>query len=285
VIVPPSGTVTFTINGGPTGNGGVAVLSSGGTASVNQPPSTTNDPVTGYAIVPLPYKYGVNTVTATYSGDNDYSPSATTVTFNFYIVPPSGYQGDYTITATPTTLPIAIGSTGSATITVTPVSNYFGFVQVTCVGLPLYATCILQPDQVQLDGTGTSRTMALTVLTQAPVLIGSVTPHQVAERLAGILGAPILLCLVLGSFRRGRKALRAGGIRGLLCLLLLSAGLGSTTACGGHPAIATPSGSFTVQITGSGSGPLNTTITDITNPLYGAPMPIIHSTPITMTFE
>ena len=297
VILKPTGTVTFTINGMPAMTNampnatppvlampvGPVAVSSGGVASINEPAATVD--ATGFVTLPTGYKYGVNTVTATYSGDSDYSPSSTTTTFNYYIVPVGTYDGDYTITATPTALPITIGNTGTGTITITPVAKYFGYVQVTCAGLPLYATCILQPDQVLLDGTGTAQTMSLTVLTQAPVLVGSVTRHQVEERLAVILGAPFLLALALGSFRRGRKAMRSAGIRGVLFLLLLSAGLGSTTACGGHPAIATPAGTYTVMITGSGSGPLNTTITDITNPLYGAPVPIVHSFPVTMTFK
>ncbi len=292
VLVIPTGTVLFTINGQPAMNNATATtpatpvgpvaVSSGGVASINEPPATVD--INGVTTLPSGYKYGVNTVTAVYSGDNDYSGSSTTTTFNYYIVPPSGYDGDYTISATPTTLPITIGTTGSATVTITPLKNYFGYVQVTCAGLPLYATCILQPDQVLLDGTGTSRTMALTILTQAPVQVGSVTQHQVAERLAGMLGAPFLLLLVLGSFSRGRKAMRSAGMRGLLFLMLLSAGLGSTTACGGHPAISTPAGTYNVLITGSGSGPLNPTPV-LTDPGYGAPIPIVHTFAVSMTFK
>lgn len=308
VVVPPTGTVIFMINGVPAVTNfipailatdcpptlaspavpsmpvGPVALSGSGVASLNQPPAIVNC-ATQVTTLPLGYKYGVNTVTAVYSGDNDYSPSTTTTTFNYYLVPVGTYDGDFTISASPATYPITIGSTGSGTVTITPVSKYFGYVQVTCAGLPLYATCILAPDQVLLDGTGTNRTMALTILTQAPILVGSVTREQVASRLAGILGAPILLVLVLGSFRRGRKLMRATGLRGLLFLLLLSAGLGSTTACGGHPPVATPSGTYTVQITGTGSGPLNTTITDITDARYGAPAPIVHTFPVMMTFK
>lgn len=311
VIVPPTGTVLFFINGQPAVTNymppiaaipatpttpaipavpavpsvpiGPVAVSTGGVASLNQP-SALLDQITKATVIPTGYQYGINTVTAIYSGDNDYSPSTTSTTFNYYIVPPTGYDGDFAVTATPAAIPITIGSTGTATVTITPVAKYFGFVQVTCGGLPLYATCILQPDQILLDGTGTSQTMALTILSQAPILVGSVTRQQVEERLAAMLGAPFLLLLVLGSFRRGRKAMRSAGIRGLLFLLLLSAGLGSTTACGGHPAVSTPSGTYTVMITGSGSGPINPT-TVITDPGFGSPIPIVHSFPISITFK
>jgi hypothetical protein len=97
------------------------------------------------------------------------------------------------------------------------------------------------------------------VLSQAPILVSSTTRREMLTRMCGALGAPMLLALLMGSSRRGRRKLRAMSAAGLLSMLLLAAGAGSLSACGGHPPISTPPGTYTVQITATGSGGYNHT--------------------------
>ncbi|SNT41479.1 NHL repeat-containing protein [Granulicella rosea] len=248
VVVLPTGSVTFYVNG--VSAGSASLSGAGNSASVN---------ISATQFTTL-FVQRFNTITAKYSGDQDYTASATVGTYQVYVAPTSGaWDGDYSI-STVSAITVPLGSqTTTATVTLTPTGKYFGYVQLGCSGLPLYTNCVFQPTQLLLDGTNTPYSTTLTILSQSPTQTTQIAVKQEGIRMASLAGGAILLALVFGSFRRGRKLMRQAGVKGLLMLLFLSFGLGALSACGGHPPIATQAGTFTVNITGTGSGNINHT--------------------------
>jgi subtilase family serine protease len=95
----PTGTVTILVDGTPV-SPAPTLLS--GTASYSFSSTTA----------------GQHVIRVTYSGDGVYAPSTNTVTIN---IGPS-----FTLTANPSTITVASGSSGTSTITVTPVNGYTG---------------------------------------------------------------------------------------------------------------------------------------------------------------
>jgi trimeric autotransporter adhesin len=79
----------------------------------------------------------------------------------------SGYGPYFTPSVSPTSLTINPGSSGSATVTVTPFGNFTGSITLSCTGYPSNSTCPITPSSVTLDGTNTPQTATLTVNTNA----------------------------------------------------------------------------------------------------------------------
>lgn len=158
---PPSGTVSFTVDG----------------QSVGSPVG-----LTGIAAVTNPFLYifsgarpvllgasafgtlsdsalpnGPHTVIATYSGDANYSVS-TSAPFVFNLQP------DFAFTSTDNVINIpVVGSSGGLQLTVSSLDNFTGSVSFACSGLPAESTCSFSPSSVKGSGT----TM-LTISTVAP---------------------------------------------------------------------------------------------------------------------
>jgi Predicted protease len=110
----PTGTVTILVDGTPVSP---APTLSGGTTSYSFSSTTT----------------GQHVIRVTYSGDGVYAPSTNTVTVN---VGP-----DFTITANPTTISVAVGSSGTSNITVTPVNGYTGTINWTLYAPTAFSGC------------------------------------------------------------------------------------------------------------------------------------------------
>lgn len=248
VIAPIGGSVTFKDqNGNLIGSGNVQA----GTGSyqwVNPTPGT------------------IYTVTANYSGDNYYLPSVGTT--RVCVAPTSGpYPGDYTVSMNPSPLNVSVGTPATATISISSTNSYCGYIQLTCSNLPAYSDCVMSPTQVTMDGTTKVQTVTLTVNAQASYQTASVKPNSTTAQLCALLGAPFLSVLFMGSFARGRKLLRSAGMRSVMGIVLLALIGAGTTACGSHTALATPPGTYTVDIVTTGTGGVN------------------HSTPVQMTFK
>jgi hypothetical protein len=243
--VTPSGTVTFSANGAVLGT---IALGAGGSAACTPGSATCTTTL-------LPS--GVNTITASYSGDNYFAASATTSTYLLYVAPSSGWGGTYTITASPATATVTTGSSTSITLTASSSTNYFGYVQITCSGLPSFASCQLANDQILLNGTNTPVSTTLVIYTTSSgEIVMNKHNHTVEVCSLSILSIlPLVLC---GFMRKGRKFLRRIGAGGIVALLLLSLGFGSMTACCGLSPIATGKGTYTVTVNAVGSGGVNT---------------------------
>lgn len=244
VALTPSGLVTYYANG---------VLLA--TSAVGTGTNTAS-----YSWKPTTAVGGIITITASYAGDNYYAPSSTTSTYRMYVEPTSGWSGSYTLSIANNPLNISIGTPATTTITAVTNDSYFGYVQFSCTGLPANSNCVMTPNQITMDGTTTPRTVTLTIVSQAPGQIASISTKSKTVQLCGVLFAPLLSGLFLCSFARGRKALRSIGTRGLLMFYLLAILTGSVSACGNHPATATTAGTYTVKIIATGSGGVNASL-------------------------
>ncbi len=158
----PTGTVTLTTNGNTIGTGMV---------------SAVQDPNTGATLASVAITAmasslaaGANTVTATYSGDANYTGSTGTVVVNVV--------AGLTIAGT-NIASITAGASGTSTVTVTPSSGFTGAVTLACsvagpMGAVSIPTCSYNPPSVTIAGT-TAATSTLTVATTTATIGGSYT--------------------------------------------------------------------------------------------------------------
>ncbi len=200
---------------------------------------------------------GSHSITAAYSGDTNYLASTSAV-FTQLVAAPG-----YTLSASPSSLTIASGSTGSTVITFTPTGGFTGAVNFSCGTLPSMATCNFSPTSLTATSSSTMLTTTLTIGTTGTAA-ASLGNRQEGTVLPALLAALILLPL---GFARRILRTRNSGSPWLGCLMLIAAiciagaGLLATAGCGAgsNSAIqssgkSTPAGSYTVPISVTGNG-------------------------------
>ena len=144
----------------------------------------------------------------------------------------SGVQvGDFQLTASPTSLALSSGSTGTSTISTVVVGGFSGTVTLTCsVSSSLGATtCALSPNSIVGAGSST-----LTIH-GATLAAGINRRPRFSPRSWGMESSSLMFAAVLllpASLRRGGSRLRHYGINSLLTLLLLTLVV-SISSCGG----------------------------------------------------
>jgi uncharacterized repeat protein (TIGR03803 family) len=167
----------------------------------------------------------------------------------------------FTVSASPTSLTIAAGQSGTATFTVTPENGFDSAVSFSCSGLSAEASCSFSPQTVTPSG-GKSATTTLTITTTAPT--------SAALRRAGrgpqVAYALLLPGLALGlvGAARGKRTRRGLRLLGLvvplgLALALASCGGGGGSGSGGNTG--TPPGTSTVTVTAGVTGGTSQTAT------------------------
>jgi hypothetical protein len=182
-------------------------------------------------------------VTAVYSGDTNYLGSTSPA------VPITISTGapDFSFPTATTIIIASPGQSGSETVSASAIHGFSGTVSVTCSlqATMTYSTCSFSVPSFSVPGGST----ILTVNTTAPSLALRLfnRPRWFIPS-AGALFACILLLLIPGKKRRVKLAF------GLLVFALLAAAF---VACGGRsPSGGTPTGSYTVTVTGT-SGTLS----------------------------
>ncbi|WP_176441752.1 Ig-like domain repeat protein [Granulicella rosea] len=269
-VATSGASATLTANIASTAPAGVVATMGGSvTFSANGVLLGTSSVVSGSATYAWsnPAPGAIYTITAAYSGDNYYSPSSQS-SFRIFVAPSSGvYPGDYTVSMNPNPLVVTVGTPTKATLSIVTTSSYFGYVQASCSNLPVFADCEIAPNPVTLDGTTTPQTMTLTVNAQAGFQVSGLRRKDALIQFSALFLTPLLSMLGFASFGRGRRLLRSAGMRGLLGIVLLCMFGASLTACGSHLPIATPPGTYTVNIVTTGTGGIN------------------HVTPTQMTFQ
>jgi hypothetical protein len=174
-------------------------------------------------------------VTATYSGDVDFS-SATSSTYAVYVSPPT-----FIFSNLPTSLTVPAHGSNSASFTVTNIAGYAGTVYFSCTGLPANSLCTFTPGGVDFTVTGGAQTVLLTVSTGFPT-----------ASFASILAFPAVLGLAgLAFFGRRRKQVQIW--MGGLTLLLVGLTTLSLSGCANNGTPSTPAGSSTVVVHALGS--------------------------------
>ena len=88
---------------------------------------------------------GSHSVVAVFTSSNPDFAGNTSPTFTQFV-------SDFTVDVTPTSLTVARGTSGTYTLTVTPVGDFSGIVSLSCGGVPGGTTCSISPTQVTLNG-------------------------------------------------------------------------------------------------------------------------------------
>jgi len=179
------------------------------------------------ATVPLTatvYGTGAQQIVAQYSGNSSYS-SSTSSAISVTGAGPAPTP-TFTLAANPSSLSIAAGMTGTATLSVTPQNGFNSAVTFSCSGLPANSSCSFSPSSV--TPTGAAATTMLTIATNVQA-----AANQAPAK--ALRGAVISFALLLGfvPFAGLRFARRARGLSstgGRFWMFLFFAGTVALTA-------------------------------------------------------
>lgn len=281
-LTPAAGandTITITIgysSGSVTPTGTVAITDNG-TAVSGSPFTLVNGAYT--------YTYstsvsGSHTIIATYSGDSNYASSKGSVTLNV---------GGTSFTIAASNVTITAGSSGTSTVTITPLNGYTGTINLALAASSSFTPgCYSGPSSVLVSGTS-AVTATFTIYTSTSACStteGNALPagrrnfvvshSTTASSNHGTLPAnspwkSISLSvsfaglLIVGCFKRRSRLLRGGLALGALLLLsfsgfdLMGCSSGSSTVAIGSSANDTPTGAYPLTVTGTDS--VDSTIT------------------------
>jgi N-acetylneuraminic acid mutarotase len=128
------------------------------------------------------------------------------------VIPPS-----FTVAASPATLTVNSGASGTSTLTVTPANGFNSAVTFTCSGLPNGTTCSFSPTTVTPSGSAATSQLTITAAQSAAI-------HPDSQPLFPASALALAVCFI------GLKRRR---IRGLLPLALAAIVLSFVSACGG----------------------------------------------------
>ncbi|HEY2001175.1 MAG TPA: protease pro-enzyme activation domain-containing protein [Acidobacteriaceae bacterium] len=235
----PTGTVTLTNSAGASvGSGALAVVN-----TANGQAAQATITVSGTA------------ATVNYPGDTNYTASSAAFS--------GGGGALFSLSATPTTIPVPSGGSATTTISVTPAAGFTGTVSVACAvtgsGSPA-PTCSLAQPSVAITSAkaGTDVLTVTTVSASAAVHIAD-SADRTWYAGGGIALAGILLFGLPGRRRAWQRMLS-------LMLLIIAAGVvgcgGTSSSGGGGGGSGTPAGSYTVTVTAtSGTATQTSTIT------------------------
>jgi hypothetical protein len=191
---------------------------------------------------------GTSTITAAYSGDPNHE-AATSAMLSVVVqpLPPS-----FALTATPQTVNITAGQSGSVTLNFQTNPTFSGTITTACSGLPAGATCTFSPaGGVALTG-GQTGTVQVSIATSSntTVAMNRFDTHMWG-RMAGGLGISQALLLLLSMRRKKITGVLGTSLMALFCMVLVF----SATGCGGNS-----NGS-----SGSGSGTASSAVVTITS--------------------
>jgi hypothetical protein len=164
--------------------------------------------------------------------------------------------GDFTLSASPTTLTVLHGAVGApVTISVNPINGFNSAVALTCMGAPVKSSCVPNPTSVT-PAPPASAMSTLTFTAHAmivPVPVSKPAPPLNLLRIVPLFVALMLLLFVMRSTQRFRARLvMASAV--LACVSLAS--------CGGGSDKNTHTGTYTLTVTGtSGNLTHSTTVT------------------------
>ena len=232
-------TVSNSFNSPNTGN--VEFYASNGTTTTDLGPGTLSG---GQASISYTFAVGTYSVYAVYAG-NLYLYGSTSQPVPLQSVIPA-----FSITPTLTSTSVAQGQTAVNAFTVTTIGSYTGTVTFACSGLPSNASCSFSPASLTVGATGYS-TETLNIVTRGTLSASSQRPDGRAGHHSTLLA--LLLpggAVLLFGFRRRRYA---AWLSALAVLVVLTASGLSGCQSATTTAALTPSGSYTVTVTATGT--------------------------------
>jgi hypothetical protein len=181
---------------------------------------------------------GTHPITVAYSGNASVEASTSAVLQQVV----KAYQGDFTLTATPSSASLYTGAAAKFTVTAAPQNGFNLPLALSCSNLPAYTTCTFTPVTLPTANQDGSYSSTLVIQTSAPEKAAS------AKNLAGGATALASLFALLFIPRRLRHK-----IRGAWFAIALLAALASLSACGGNGTLTggTPIGTHSITITAS----------------------------------
>jgi sugar lactone lactonase YvrE len=191
-----------------------------------------------------PAATGSRTATLTISDDAPGSPHTV-------LLSGTGLNGDFSVTASPTSATITRGQTATYSLSISPLGNPSGPVSFTCSGAPSEATCTVSPSPVTLGGSGAAST-TVTVSTTAPsAVLMRPKPPAGPWIWLWMLG---LLAAVAARLMGGRRLAWRRAWAPLTVAMLsvaLWAGCGSGGGGGAPSNPGTPAGTYSLTVTGT----------------------------------
>jgi hypothetical protein len=166
-----------------------------------------------------------------------------------HIVALSGTGWDFELTA-PTALTVTSGSSGTLTLTVTPLGGFDGTVTVACASVPVSATCTLSITTMTFTDGVTAQSSTITLATKSQLPPPRSSPGGNIRRLLVVVAFALALLFAGASVRMPRLRWSFGSVAVLLVVLGVS-------GCGASAV--TPVGSYTFDLTGT-SGNVTHTI-------------------------
>jgi hypothetical protein len=164
---------------------------------------------------------------------------------------------DFSLPANLGSTSISAGQAATFNLSITPLAGFNQSISFTCSGVPAQATCAVSPNPVMPADTGT--TVQVTISTTAPSA-AQVIPDRMpgpSPSLFAALACSLGLLLALRRKRQPRLLVASYGFAALLFCLGCGGGGGSSQHGGGSPG--TPSGTFTITVTGTSGAQSHTT--------------------------
>jgi hypothetical protein len=230
----PAGTVTFSSG---TTSLGTATLDNTGTANL----AVTTAPT------------GTDSITAAFIGSKDYAASSSgVVTVIVYSGSPN-----YNLKASPTTLSIKQGQSGTTTISLTGVNGYAGTVSFSCGSLPAGMGCNFAPASLVAKTDGSAVTSILTITTTGPTAMLNRAGGNPLFAMYWAMGFGAFGFVLVGTgIRRKTAVMILLAMLTLALMLSMAACGGSSSSSSGNNGSGTPVGSsiVTVSAVASASG-------------------------------
>ncbi len=221
----PTGTVTFTTNGTTIGSG---TLDSSGVASL---------------IPNLPN--GTFQVVASYGGDSLHAPSQSVA------VSVNGAPAQFSITLAPNTLSMTATQNATVAVNIASVGGFSDTISLGCASLPVGVTCTFVKPSVTLAASGTA-TSQLTIDTNSPLSGGASAMNSTKGRGFSLAGLFLPFSFIFGLvFWRLRR--RSASLLTMALVAVLSLGALTATGCNGFGGSTVTPGTYTIQITGTGT--------------------------------
>jgi len=171
-------------------------------------------------------------------------------------------MANFALNASPSTLTVGQGSSGTFKLTLTPSGNFNKAVALACGGAPTMSTCAVSPSSITPQDGVTPVMTTVTVATRAPSAVMPPSAKLTVPPAWQTFSVVLTITFVLLLSRTYRPAIRVG-------LLAASVSLLFAAGCGGGqspppPSGGTPKGTSTLTLTGTSGNLTNSTTVSLT---------------------